>query len=129
MKNFLIFLGGGITGFILAVFILVAIGKQYNPNPDLVFFDEKAACVTKKPLKVFQALETGYALARPIRTIGSYDMPEDPVVLLANSNNKTYYDDERITIPYGKCARQVGTYKYEAKNGNHKTVPIVEIMN
>ena len=38
-----------------------------------------------------------------------------------------FYDEQKITIPSGKCAKQVGIYQYHTKNGDMKTVPAVEI--
>ena len=34
-----------------------------------------------------------------------------------------------MTIPSGKCAKQIGIFKYSAKSGMEKTVPIVGIRN
>ena len=41
--------------------------------------------------------------------------------------NSHFYDEQKITIPSGKCAKQVGIYQYHTKNGDMKTVPAVEI--
>ena len=43
------------------------------------------------------------------------------------TENKLYYDNERINIPKGKCAKQVGVYNYKTKSGDYKTVPVVII--
>ena len=42
-------------------------------------------------------------------------------------NGKSYYDDQIIKIPSGKCVKQIGVYKYQTKDGFEKTVPIVDI--
>jgi hypothetical protein len=49
-------------------------------------------------------------------------------VLITNDDNKSYYDDQQVTVPSGKCFRQVGVYKYTANSGMAKTIPIVKIM-
>ena len=46
-----------------------------------------------------------------------------------NDNGEYYYDEQIIKVPKGKCMRQVGIYKYQAKSGIEKTVPIVMLMN
>ena len=49
-------------------------------------------------------------------------------VLITNDENNSYYDDQQVTVPSGKCFRQVGVYKYTANSGMAKTIPIVKIM-
>ena len=38
-------------------------------------------------------------------------------------------EDMIIKVPEGKCAKQIGTFKYSTKAGFDKTVPIVSILN
>lgn len=54
---------------------------------------------------------------------------KDLLVLIMNDNGEYYYDEQIIKVPKGKCMRQVGIYKYQAKSGIEKTVPIVMLMN
>jgi hypothetical protein len=49
-------------------------------------------------------------------------------VLITNDENNSYYDGQQVTVPSGKCFRQVGVYKYTANSGMAKTIPIVKIM-
>ena len=49
------------------------------------------------------------------------------VAFLINDENKLYYDNERINIPKGQYAKQVGIYNYIAKSGDYNTVPVVII--
>ena len=122
MKKFFIFLGGIITGIILTIFVLF---MMYSANQQgrrgLTLFEEKGECITKEKLHVFQVLEPNVELANEVKLGGGI------VVLLMNDNNKYYYDDEIITIPQKKCAKQLGTYQYETKDHNWKTVPVVGI--
>ena len=53
----------------------------------------------------------------------------DIVVLFLNEEGKSYYDGQDIDIPDGKCAKQIGIFRYEANSGMEKTVPIVRISN
>jgi hypothetical protein len=50
------------------------------------------------------------------------------VVLFIADENTHYYDDQIISVPRGKCVRQIGTYQYETKMG-YKTVPAVAIFD
>ena len=55
------------------------------------------------------------------------DIPSGIIVLLINYDGKSYYDEQKIKIPAGKCARQRGTYQYTTRNDMFKTVPVVVI--
>ena len=100
------------------------IANEEQPNRDLTFFDKPGRCITTRPIKVFQALDAGYALA----TIQADAYEERIDVLLYNSSKQPYYDDQTIYIPKGSCARQLGVYKYQSRNKLTHTVPIVGIM-
>lgn len=49
-----------------------------------------------------------------------------PLVLLITPNKKSYYDNEIIEVPAGKCARQIGVYTMR-RNGEKRTIPILRI--
>jgi len=88
----------------------------------LTIFSEKGECIpTEGELEVIQVMKPNMALA-------STDIFHDGiVVLLINYDGKSYYDDQKIKIPAGKCARQIGTYQYTNRLDVHKTVPAVVI--
>ena len=126
MKKFLLFLFGVIVGVVGTFGTLWFIAQSQSQEQNeglrgLTIFDSPADCVTKSNLRVIQVQAPDKALA--IKD-GTYDTL---VVLLVNKTGKTYYDDERITIPKGKCAKQVGVFQYETKNHDWKTVPAVDI--
>lgn len=88
-------------------------------------FDSEGECISSTEFYVFRVLENGNALAHEIY----YDY-EPIVVLFLAKNNHSYYDNQIIDIPYGKCAKQIGLYKYTAPdNITKRTIPIVEISN
>lgn len=119
MKCFLSFIGGMVTMFVI-ILLLGIIGQSGN-YPGLTLFEKDGACITSNQLKIFQTLETDMALAE----FGVF--PNETLLLLINNEGKAYYDNMKINIPKGKCARQIGTYQYETKQGILKTVPAVEI--
>lgn len=49
------------------------------------------------------------------------------LVLLLGDEDASYYDDQKINIPEGMCAKQVGTSQYESRELGMKTVPAVII--
>lgn len=125
------FLGGFITGAlvtILALFLLYMPSQSdietLSPEesmPGLLMFPEKGECLTKGELMVFQTLKPNMALAE----FGEF--PDETLVLLVNYKGKSYYDNEKIQMPRGMCARQIGTYQYQTKLEIQKTVPVVMI--
>ena len=94
-----------------------------NSNPEnilgLTLFEQPVDVVDSQSFRVFQVIKAGNALAYGYKGM---------VVLLIAGENTHYYDDQIIKVPSGKCARQIGTYQYETKNG-YKTVPVVEICD
>lgn len=101
MKTFLVFIGGLIG---------------------LTIFPQKGDCIISKgEIEIFQVIQPNMALAET----GKY--PHRIIVLLINHDGKSYYDNQKITVPTKKCARQIGTYQYTTKMGIEKTVPAAVI--
>ena len=127
MKKALLFIGGLITGVVLTVLVAVLINAANQPNdgfPGLTVFPEKGECIMSKgELEVMQTLASNAALA----WTGDFLDSDRLLVLLINYDGISYYDDQKIKIPSGKCARQIGTYQYTSRNEIMKTVPAVVI--
>lgn len=88
-------------------------------------FEEKKECITESgTLEVMQVLKPNMALAHTSDDILD---PDRILVLLINHTGDSYYDDQKITIPSDKCARRVGTYKYDSRILDGRTVPVVII--
>lgn len=127
MKKTLLFIGGFITGIVVTILAAILINAANQPNdglPGLTLFSEKGECITTSgEIEVMQVLAPNVALA----WTGGFLYSDRILVLLINYDNKSYYDEQKIKIPSGKCARQIGTYRYTAKNEMVKTVPAVVI--
>ena len=127
MKNWLIFLGGVVTGVILTFLIAFIITYSGSNSPaGVTNFDQPGQVVHESSVKVMQVVADNAALVR-----GKDDSSDDwyfgPVYLLRNYDGKYYTDDEIVKKPSGKVFRQTGVYKYEAKSGDYKTVAIIEL--
>lgn len=119
MNNILFFLGGVITTILVTAFLLwlsVPVGMN-----GLTMLPEKGECITRSALKVFQVIEPTVALTTERGSQSS------AVYMVMNDDEKLYFDEQIINIPQKQCARQIGTYKYQTKNENWKTVPVVVI--
>lgn len=102
--------------------------KKKNNGPATIF-DEPRDCVTSKSLKVEDIFESKYVVAKELfEGLEEYGATTDLTVVFIDNNN-TYYTDQVITIPRGKCVRQIGVYKSTHYLYNDKTLPIVKIMN
>lgn len=124
MKKIWVFILGVITGIILTFLFLfiMTISNNNNGRPGLNMFEQPGDClISKSGLKVFQVLEPGVALTM------IKDDYSSAVYMLINNEGKTYYDDQVIKLPSGKCFKQFGTYQYETKDERLKTVPVVMI--
>ena len=124
MKRVWVFMLGIITGIILTILFAVIMSSAFNDGRSgLNMFEQPGDClVSKSSLEVFQVLEPNVALTMINGEIGS------AVYLLVNNEGKTYYDDQIIKLPAGKCFKQTGTYQYSTKDERLKTVPVVQIM-
>ncbi len=112
------------AGIILTFLTLLIISKA-NDDHNLKLYDHPQQTIeASHGLEVFQVLPNGNALAY-VRQ-GNFDTI---VALLLADQNVSYYDDQQIGIPQGKCLKQVGTYQYPNKEGFVKTVPVVEILD
>ena len=119
------FLSGFVLGIVSCFVVLFVIGKvteQSTTDEGLKLFSEPKECITRKNLRVFQALPNGRALAKEVNA--SFD---SPVMYLVGMEGETFYDDEIVKLPGKQCAMQIGTYFYQTKNKDYKTVPAVSI--
>lgn len=124
MKKIWVFIFGIITGIVLTIlFAVIATNSSNEGRRGLNIFEQPGECLIKQSsLEVFQVLEPNVALTMINGEIGS------AVYLLVNNEGKTYYDDQVIKLPSGKCFKQIGTYQYPTKDDRLKTVPVVQIM-
>lgn len=132
MKNIWVFLSGMVVGMMVLFGISNFFGNSSRPiesKNGINMFPEKGDCISDKQFQVFQVLDNGVALANEFSDkIGDSEFYSGITVLFV-CKTKYYYDKEVIKVPDGKCVRQIGVYTYEAKNGNNKTVPIVEVSD
>lgn len=128
------FIVGVIAGMLLLAIVTHFNNDQQGPGNLAVqpkMFNQPGKCISEQNFKVFQALSKGYALAIELES-GTYSNVESAsgrTVLFYNAEGKEFEDGERIKMPKGKCAREVGTYRYTLSNGNKKEVPVVQIMD
>lgn len=78
--------------------------------------------------KIFQTLDNTHALARGISN-EIYDSYHGIIVMIIGNENDHFYDDHIIRITFDKKFHQIGTYKYQTKSEDFKTVPIVALLN
>lgn len=134
-KFILTYVGGIVTGIILMIVFALFVNSTQQGQAnlivrDVVMFEKPQQEIKASTLRVMQVLPNGSALATVEDT--SYDVTEDSnfgmVVLFLAKQGSSYFDDQKINVPSGKCLRQVGTYTYESNSGM-KTVPVVEILD
>lgn len=104
-----------------------------SPDGNLVLYkiDASKPCLARKNLKVYQA-NGKVAL---VCEVGNFSCERYGEKLMYLVDEHHYYDGEIIPNPEGKCAKQVGVYRYETvakyEDGSHiyKTVPVISILN
>lgn len=96
-------------------------------NSGKILFDKPGDCVSRKNFEVQEVLESGDAIALEIReTIGGHIFTSDLEVLILAQEGSNFYNKQIVKAPHGKCARQIGNYKYQPyKYGDTKVIPII----
>lgn len=90
-----------------------------------ILFVKPGDCVSRKNFEVQEVLESGDAIALEIReTISEYVLTSNLEVLILAQEGSNFYNNQIVKVPQGKCARQIGNYKYQ-QYGNTKTIPII----
>lgn len=91
-------------------------------------FDKPGECVSRKNFEVQKVLESGDAIALEIReTIAGHIFTSDLEVLILAQEGDNFYDKQVVKAPKGKCARQIGNYKYQ-EYGTTKVIPIIDFQ-
>lgn len=129
MKKLFIFIGGVVCGAILMIVVSMLIAGRNSTYNGITLFEKEGECISENSFQVFQVLDSGEALANEVKQGYSTTIPTGLTVLFLNEDGQAYYDDQVIKMPSGKCAKQIGIFKYSAKSGMEKTVPIVGIRN
>ena len=101
----------------------VTTAKKNNSGKTL--FDAPGDCVSQKDFEVQQVLESGDAIALEVRnSFSGHIVTSHLEVLILAQEGSNFYNKQIVKAPQGKCARQIGTYKYQ-KFGNTQVIPII----
>lgn len=127
-------MAGIITGVILVYAFsfcaVMYIKNEVSSDNAVQMFDVPQQEVKADEFKVFQVLQDGSALASYDEVISKDGYVDfGTVVLFLASDEVSYYDDQKIVLPQGKCFKQIGTYRYTTKDGTEKTVPAIDIFD
>ena len=126
MKKLLIFIAGMVSG-ILLLFLISLFAANQSSNDGLTLFEEEGECVSTNSFQVIQVLDSGAALAIEIEKDYLVSTATGITVLFLNEGNSSYYDEQIIKVPRGKCVKQIGVFKYNTRMDIEKTVPVVAI--
>lgn len=122
---------GILTGFVLTVGISFIIAKTQNSGSNsngISMFEERGQAMTESSFKIFQTLDDTHALANGISN-EEYGWYYGMTVMIIGNENDHFYDDQIIKKTSNKKFYQVGTYKYQTKSEDFKTVPIIALLN
>lgn len=122
VKFIMTYVGGIITGCLL-MFGYASYMNKTNSD-QAVYFEQPQQVINAQKLRVIQVLSDGSALAI-IEDMGSYGT----VLALTAVKGSSYYDDQKIEIPFNKCVKQIGTFRYTTNQNVEKTVPIVGLFD
>ncbi len=130
MKNFLIYLAGLVSGVILTFIVALVINSSTTPSNDgLTMFEERGEMMQEKSFKIFQSLDANHALAMGKDEDSYSDLYFGITVMIIGDEDTHFYDDQIINTSSTKRFYQVGTYKYQTKSENWKTVPVIMLLD
>lgn len=88
-------------------------------------FEKPGECVSRKNFEVQKVLDSGDAIALEItETISGHVFTSDLEVLILAQEGSNFYNNQIVKAPKGKCARQIGNYKYQ-QYGSTRVIPII----
>ncbi|MCM1451221.1 MAG: hypothetical protein NC102_03100 [Clostridium sp.] len=103
--------------------------KSSKANNGITLFDKPGECVSRRNFEIQKVLDSGDAIALEIHdNIAGHIFTSDLEVLFLAKDGNSFYEKQIVKVPSGKCARQIGTYKYEHRYSDTKVIPIVKIM-
>lgn len=109
VKFILTYVAGIVTGIVLLFVVGFFMAKSQATsasNDDVVMFEKPRGIVPGKVFEVMQVLPDGSALA----TVDNFNSGSlGTVVLFVGDENTSYYDSQKINVPSGKVAKQIGT--------------------
>lgn len=105
-------------------FLSTIMGEVYAPAGEII---------NEKTFKVFEVYTPCAALVRGKSEGGGY---YGIIYLLVREKNyyvsnqvSEFYDEQIVKVPKGKVVRMFGTYSYTTRDGRHKTVPRIMIVD
>ena len=122
---------GILTGIVLTIGASIIIAKSQGEDPSsngISMFEKRGQAMTEGSFKIFQTLDDKHALASGVSN-EEYGCYMGITVMIIGNENDHFYDDQIIKKTSGKKFYQVGTYKYQTKSEDFKTVPIVALLN
>lgn len=133
-KFILTYVAGIITGvvivFAISFYTVMNFSEGKTKNQAVQLFDNPKQEIKATSFKVIQVLPDGSALATYDNIIPEKDAPEyGMVVMFQVTEENSYYDDQVISLPKGKCFKQIGTYRYTTQQDMVKTVPVIAIYD
>ncbi len=101
-----------------------------NNDSRKTLFEKPGDCVSRKDFEVQKVLESGDAIALEVRKVFSgYVSTSDLEVLILAREGDNFYNNQIVKAPDGKCARQIGNYKYKKfEFGETTVIPIIAFM-
>lgn len=129
MKKGLVFFLGILVGVALTIGAAFVYNKLSLGNSNLEMFDQPGKVMPMKSLYVIQVQPDGSAIASFSNSEWDILSMATNIVLFIPDKDTNLYDNLQIDIPKKKCVRQVGTYRYIAKDENLKTIPAVKMFD
>ncbi len=100
-------------------------------DKNITLFDKPQRVLDFKRFKVEKVFDNGNALATVLNNrYSDMDILTSTTVLFLADKSSNFFDNQKIVVPKGKVAKQIGTYKYkEFELSDTQTLPIVAFFD
>jgi len=100
-------------------------------DKDITIFDKPQRVLEFKKFEVEKVFDNGNALATAIEIgYSGIELHTSVTVLFLADKNSNFFDNQKIVVPKGKVAKQIGTYRYkEFELSDTQTLPIVAFFD
>lgn len=129
MSKGVIYLLGIMTGAFIMLGAAFVVAKMRTSDADGVsMFEKRGQAMAESSFKIFQTLDAKHALASGVSS-EEFGLYMGVTVMIVGGEEDHFYDDLIIRKSSRRKFYQVGTYRYQTKSEDFKTVPIVALLD
>ena len=114
---------------IALIFGIIKFFGAMEESKAVVLFEEPRECVSVGNFQVREIVNSKYVIAEELTSGFSGYVGSDIMTVVFIDESNEFYNNKIVTIPRGRCVRQIGVYTVtHSVRYKDKVLPIVKIM-